>query len=105
VRAPDSVRFDPLRLRALPIAGGTPLGSLASFTTAESRMSLERENQQQMIAITADVSGRSLGGVTAMRQLLAEQPPPPVSVWRSAVSTRASRRRSAPCCSCCFSPR
>ncbi|HUC41051.1 MAG TPA: efflux RND transporter permease subunit [Gemmatimonadales bacterium] len=78
VRAPDSVRFDPLRLRALPIAGGTPLGSLASFTTAESRMSLERENQQQMIAITADVSGRSLGGVMHdVRQLLAEQPPPP----------------------------
>ena len=78
VRAPDSLRFDPLRLRALPIAGGTPLGSLASFTTAESRMSLERENQQQMIALTADVSGRSLGGVMRdVRRLLAAQPPPP----------------------------
>jgi len=78
VRAPDSVRFDPLRLRALPIAGGTPLGSLASFTTAESRMSLERENQQQMIALTADVSGRSLGGVMRdVRRVLAAQPPPP----------------------------
>src|SRR5204863_3832515 len=78
VRAPDSVRFDPLRLRALPIAGGTPLGSLASFTTAQSRMRLERENQQQMIALTADVSGRSPGGVMHdVRQLLAEQPPPP----------------------------
>ena len=78
VRAPDSVRFDPLRLRALPIAGGTPLGSLASFTAAESRMSLERENQQQMITLTADVSGRSLGGVMRdVRRLLAAQPPPP----------------------------
>jgi CzcA family heavy metal efflux pump len=80
VRAPDSVRFDPLRLRALPVVagGGTPLGSLATFTTAESRMSLERENQQQMIAITADVSGRSLGGVMQdVRRLLAAQPPPP----------------------------
>ena len=78
VRAPDSVRFDPLRLRALPIAAGTPLGSLASFTAAESRMSLERENQQQMIALTADVSGRSLGGVMRdVRRILAAQPPPP----------------------------
>jgi CzcA family heavy metal efflux pump len=80
VRAPDSVRFDPLRLRALPVVagGGTPLGSLATFTTAESRMSLERENQQQMIAMTADVSGRSLGGVMQdVRRLLAAQPPPP----------------------------
>ncbi len=78
VRAPDSVRFDPLRLRALPVAGGTPLGSLATFTTAESRMSLERENQQQMIAITADVSGRALGGVMGdVRRILKTQPAPP----------------------------
>ena len=77
VRAPDSVRFDPLRLRALPVTGSTPLGSLATFTTAEARMSLERENQQQMIAITADVSGRSLGGVmTDVRRVLAARPPP-----------------------------
>jgi len=77
VRAPDSVRFDPLRLRALPITGRTPLGSVATFTPAESRMSLERENQQQMIAMTADVSGRSLGGVmTDVRRVLAALPPP-----------------------------
>ena len=78
VRAPDSMRFDPLRLRALPIGGGTPLGSLAAFSTAESRMSLERENQQQMIAITAEISGRSLGGVMGdVRRVLAAEPPPP----------------------------
>src|SRR3989454_8996560 len=56
-----------LRLRALPVLGGgarrvTPLGSLAAFEPADSRLSLEREDQQQMIAMTADVSGRSLGG-------------------------------------------
>ena len=82
VRAPDSVRFDPLRLRALPVLGAgarhaTPLGSLASFEPAESRLSLERENQQQMIAMTADVSGRSLGGVMGdVQRVLAAQPPP-----------------------------
>jgi HAE1 family hydrophobic/amphiphilic exporter-1 len=41
-------------------------------------MSLERENQQQLIALTADVSGRSLGGVMRdVRRVLARQPPPP----------------------------
>jgi CzcA family heavy metal efflux pump len=76
VRAPDSVRYDPLRLRSLPV-NGTPLGSLATFTPAESRMSLERENQQQMIAMTAGVNGRSLGGVTGdVRRVIAAQPPP-----------------------------
>ncbi|HMC19275.1 MAG TPA: efflux RND transporter permease subunit, partial [Gemmatimonadales bacterium] len=83
VRAPDSVRFDPQRLRALPLLGGpgrrvTPLGSLATFAPTESRLSLERENQQQMIVMTADVSGRSLGGVmTEVRRVLAEHPAPP----------------------------
>jgi multidrug efflux pump subunit AcrB len=84
VRAPDSVRFDPLRLRTLPIVAargarrGTPLGSLAGFEPAQSRLSLERENQQQMIALTADVSGRSLGSVMGdVRRVLAAQPPPP----------------------------
>ena len=82
VRAPDSVRYDPLRLRALPIVAGagrvTPLGSLATFTPTQSRISLERENQQQMIAITADVSGRSLGGIMGdVRRVLAAHPAPP----------------------------
>ncbi|HXM38931.1 MAG TPA: efflux RND transporter permease subunit [Gemmatimonadales bacterium] len=82
VRAPDSVRYDPLRLRALPVLAGsagrvTPLGSLATFTPAQSRLSLERENQQQMIAMTAGVSGRSLGGVMGdVRRVLAAQPAP-----------------------------
>jgi multidrug efflux pump subunit AcrB len=82
VRAPDSVRYDPLRLRALPIVASaagrvTPLGSLATFLPAQSRLSLERENQQQMIAMTADVSGRSLGGVMGdVRRVLAAHPAP-----------------------------
>ena len=83
VRAPDSVRYDPLRLRSLPIMSGsvgqvTPLGSLATFASAESRISLDRENQQQMIAITGDVTGRSLGGIMGdVRRVLAGQAAPP----------------------------
>src|SRR5439155_24079981 len=83
VRAPDAVRLDPLRLKALPILGTrarrvTPLGSLAGFEPAASRLGLDREDQQQMITMTADVSGRSLGGVmTDVRRVLAAQGPPP----------------------------
>jgi len=83
VRAPDSVRYDPLRLRALPIVAGgrvTPLGSLAAFTPTQSRISLERENQQQMIAMTAGISGRSLGGVVGDMQRVLRAHPAPAGV-------------------------
>ena len=82
VRAPDSLRFDPLRLRSLPVlspgGGVTPLGALAEFSPAETRAELLRENQQQMIAMTADVSGRSLGAVMddVRRVIAAHQPGP-----------------------------
>ena len=82
VRAPDLVRFDPLRLPSLPVVSPgarriTPLGSLASFEPTASRLGLDRENQQQMIGMTADVSGRSLGAVMGdVRRVLAAQRPP-----------------------------
>jgi multidrug efflux pump subunit AcrB len=82
VRAPDLVRFDPLRLRSLPIVSPgarriTPLGALASFEPAASRLGLDRENQQQMIGMTADVSGRSLGAVMGdVRNVLVAHAPP-----------------------------
>jgi CzcA family heavy metal efflux pump len=68
VRAPDTVRFNRLQLTALPIVSAqtgapVPLGTLATFEPVETRAELLRENQQQMIAMTADVSGRSLGSV------------------------------------------
>ena len=82
VRAPDSVRYNPSRLRTLPIVspqtGATvPLGTLASFQPTETRAELLREDQQQMIAVTADVSGRSLGTiVNDVKQVLSSQRPP-----------------------------
>jgi CzcA family heavy metal efflux pump len=82
VRAPDSVRYNPNRLRALPIVslqtGATvPLGTLADFQPTETRAQLLREDQQQMIAVTADVSGRSLGSVVNdVKQVLAANGPP-----------------------------
>jgi len=82
VRAPDSLRFNPRRLNALPIlaapgAAAVPLGSLATFTPTETRAELLRENQQQMIDMTADITGRSLGDVVGdIKPLIAANPPP-----------------------------
>ena len=82
VRAPDSVRFNASEITSLPVLssqGGAPvpLGALASFTPIETRAELLREDQQQMIAMTADVSGRSLGAVMKdVKGVLAAHPPP-----------------------------
>lgn len=82
VRAPDTVRFNRSQLTALPVVstqtGATvPLGTLATFTPVETRAELLREDQQQMIAMTADVSGRSLGSVmNDVKAVLAKSPPP-----------------------------
>lgn len=82
VRAPDSVRFDPLRLSVLPIlspvtGSASQLGALASFRRADARAELLRENQQQMIVITASISGRSLGAITGdIRRVIATNPAP-----------------------------
>ncbi|HEY3257508.1 MAG TPA: efflux RND transporter permease subunit [Gemmatimonadaceae bacterium] len=82
VRAPDSVRFDPIQLASLPVVSPTtqssaPLGALASFTPVDARGELLRENQQQMIAMTADVSGRSLGNVMDDVKAVVTATPPP----------------------------
>jgi multidrug efflux pump subunit AcrB len=82
VRAPDAIRFDANRLGELPLVAGrsrgaVPLSAVATLTPTETRAELDRENQQQMIAITADVSGRSLGAVmTDVKSVLAAHPPP-----------------------------
>jgi CzcA family heavy metal efflux pump len=81
VRAPDSVRNDPSQLSSLPVVGpngeAAPLGSLASFVRTDTRSELLRENQQQMIAITSDVSDRSLGDVMKdVKAVLAAHRPP-----------------------------
>jgi multidrug efflux pump subunit AcrB len=81
VRAPDAVRNDALRLGALPVAipqskTTAPLAAMASFEPTEARAAYTRQNQQQMITMTADVSG-SLGSVmSGVNAVLARHPPP-----------------------------
>jgi multidrug efflux pump subunit AcrB len=82
VRAPDSLRNDPRQLGALPIVSpasnaSAPLMTLASFQPIETRGELLRENQQQLIAMHADLAGRSLGSVmTDVKSAVAATPPP-----------------------------
>jgi len=82
VRAPDSLRFNPRRLDALPVvatagAPPVPLGAVATFTPTETRAELLRENQQQLINMTADITGRSLGDVMRdLQGVLAAHTPP-----------------------------
>jgi CzcA family heavy metal efflux pump len=81
VRAPDSIRFNSRRLGSVPVGTNAvkpvPLSSVATFTPGETRAELLRENQQQMIVLTADLSGRSLGAVMKdVKGVLAKTPPP-----------------------------
>jgi CzcA family heavy metal efflux pump len=82
VRAPDAVRFDPLRLGSMLIYGAsgkpTPLAALATFHDTSSAAELARENQRQMLIMTAGVEGRSLGAVmNDVKRVFAQDPPPP----------------------------
>ncbi|HEY7237123.1 MAG TPA: efflux RND transporter permease subunit [Gemmatimonadaceae bacterium] len=82
VRAPDSVRYNPLQLGALPILSpqsntAVPLSSLATFARQETRSELLRWNQQQMVEIHADLGDRSLGAVMSdVRAVLVKNPAP-----------------------------
>ncbi|MBI3568932.1 MAG: efflux RND transporter permease subunit [Gemmatimonadetes bacterium] len=82
VRAPDSVRFNANRLGALPVLSpvtrqASPLASLADFTATDVRGEHLRENQQQMLAITAGVEGRALSAVMDdVKRILAAHPVP-----------------------------
>ena len=82
VRAPDSLRFNPRRLGALPViaspgAPAIPLGAVATFNPTETRAELLRENQQQLINMTADITGRSLGDIVHdLQDVLAVHPVP-----------------------------
>ena len=81
-RAPDSLRFDASLLGSIPIVssatkGVAPLGALATFQSSDSRGELLRENQQQLISMTAGVSGRSLGDVMKdVKSVIASNPVP-----------------------------
>ena len=99
VRAPDSLRFDPQRLGQLPVLSpathaAVPLATLATFAPVETRAELLRENQQQMIDMTADISGRSLGAVMTDVKRVVRATPPPAGIRLELAGQYASQQQA-----------
>jgi len=69
VRLPDETRFDFAKISNVPITtpGGLtqPLSAFADIQRAAGQSELIRQDQRQMVAITAGLSGRGLGSVTS----------------------------------------
>jgi multidrug efflux pump subunit AcrB len=85
VRAPDSLRFNEQRLNALPIFAAqthqsAPLGTLASFTKSDVLGEHLRENQQQMLHLTASVADRPLSAVIAEIKATLQANPAPAGI-------------------------
>ncbi|MGB9178369.1 MAG: efflux RND transporter permease subunit [Pyrinomonadaceae bacterium] len=82
VRLPDETRFDFAKISNVPITTSSgvtqPLAAYAEIKREAGQSELVRQDQRQMIAITAGLSGRGLGSVTAdVRKLLAATRLPP----------------------------
>jgi CzcA family heavy metal efflux pump len=81
VRFPDSLRFNYDGIRQFPVVTAAktivPLESLADVARVRAASQLSRENQRLMIALTARLENRDLGGVVGdVRQLLRQTPMP-----------------------------
>jgi CzcA family heavy metal efflux pump len=67
VRYPDSIRHDPDWLVNLPISDGMgrsiPVSVLGNLTRQNAVNELSRENQQPVVSVKANISGRDLGRV------------------------------------------
>ncbi|MGI8657141.1 MAG: efflux RND transporter permease subunit, partial [Pyrinomonadaceae bacterium] len=86
VRLPDETRFDYSKISNVPITtpGGVtqPLAAFADIRREAGQSELVRQDQRQMVAITAGLSGRGLGSVTAdVKALLAKTRLPPGVVY------------------------
>ena len=82
VRAPDAVRLDALRLGALPVVipasrATAPLSAMATFEPTQTRSAFTRQNQQQVITLTSDVTASLSAVMSEVDAVLAEHPAPP----------------------------
>ncbi|PWT90303.1 MAG: AcrB/AcrD/AcrF family protein, partial [Acidobacteria bacterium] len=78
VRFSDAERFNYDVVRQFPLLNEktgavTPLGSVASITEVNGQNEVLRENQRQMIAITARISGATLGDVIPQVKKIMDQ--------------------------------
>ena len=81
LRLDDSVRFDPVRLKDIPIVGKNgsilPLGAIATIERVQGEREIHRENRQRYLSVDANIEGRDLGSVVAdIKKDLASVPVP-----------------------------
>ncbi|MCA9491858.1 MAG: efflux RND transporter permease subunit [Myxococcales bacterium] len=101
VRAPDAVRFDPVRLASLPLVppdATIPVTTLSSVATAHATVSpteVDRQDQRLVVTVTAEQEGRDLGSLMAeVRSRLADVHLPPGVALRVAGAWAEQRRSS-----------
>ncbi|MBI1784414.1 efflux RND transporter permease subunit, partial [Candidatus Sumerlaeota bacterium] len=84
VRYADSIRRDPTWLERLPIADGEgriiPANAISRTVEKKNVCELARENQQPLVAIEANISGRDLGSAAAELQSKLDAIPLPAGV-------------------------
>ncbi len=76
VRYPDAYRLNPVQMAATPVRSrdgrSVPLSSLATASTSEGAIILQRENLRQMALVTGRLEGRDLG--TAVAEIQSKLP-------------------------------
>lgn len=69
IRLSDEIRFDPTKLKEIPIVGKNgsilPLGALAKIERVQGEREIHRENRQRYLSVDANIEGRDLGTVVA----------------------------------------
>jgi multidrug efflux pump subunit AcrB len=83
VRFPDSARFNYESIRQFPLLNQTtgtvvPLSAVATLNEEEGSSELLRENQRQMVTITARISGTTLGDVIPQVKKIMQQTSLPI---------------------------
>ena len=86
VRLPEHLRSDLRALERLPIrlpeGGYVPLGEVATLNLAPGPNQISRENGKRRLIVSANVSGRDLGGfVTDVREQVTQQVKLPTGYW------------------------
>lgn len=69
IRLSDTTRFDPTKLKEIPIVGKNgsilPLAAVAAIERVQGEREIHRENRQRYISVDANIEGRDLGAVVA----------------------------------------
>ena len=98
VRYPDSYRLDPQRMAATPVRAAdgrnVPLGAIATSSTTEGEIILQRENLKQMAFVSAHLEDRDLGSAVAEIQSKLQQVKLPVGYTTEVGGQYASQRQS-----------